>query len=106
MFVAGAGAMATDCGLMGGYPASAGYRFTAYDTDVKERIEKKLPLPLGADVDTDNPTYEDNMNAGRLYRDRQAVSTQEEFIDYYVIMNYLRGGQRFVDRLERSPAAV
>ena len=27
MFVAGAGVMATDCGLMGGYPASAGYRF-------------------------------------------------------------------------------
>lgn len=106
MFVAGAGAVATDCGLMGGYPASAGYRFTAYDTDIKERIEKKLPLPLGADVDPDNPTYEDNMNAETLYRDRQAVSTQEEFGDYDVIMNYLRGGPGFGDPLDRNPKDV
>lgn len=106
MFVAGSGVMATDCGLMGGYPASAGYRFTAYDTDLKERIEKKLPLPLGADVDPDNPTYESNMSAGTLLRDRQAVSTQEEFGDYDVIMNYLRGGPGFGDPLDRRPQDV
>lgn len=106
MFVAGSGSVATDCGLMGGYPASAGYRFTANDTDIKERIEKKLPLPLGADVDPDNPTYEDNMNAGTLHRDRQAVTTQEEFGDYDVIMNYLRGGPGFGDPLDRDPKDV
>lgn len=106
MFVAGAGAMATDCGLMGGYPAAAGYRFTAYDTDLKERIDKKLPLPLGADVDPDNPTFEKNMNAEIIHRDRQAVSTQEEFGDYDVIMNYLRGGPGFGDPLDRKPEDV
>ena len=106
MFVAGAGVMATDCGLMGGYPAAAGYRFTAYDTDIKERIEKRLPLPLGADVDPDHPTYEENMNAKVLHRDRQAVSTQEEFGDYDVIMNYLRGGPGFGDPLDRRPEDV
>src|SRR5690625_4303365 len=106
MFVAGAGAMATDCGLTGGYPADAGYRFTAYDTDIKDRIDKKLPIPLGADVDPDNPTYEENMTAGRLYRDRQAVMTQEEFKDYDVIMNYLRGGPGFGDPLDRNPKEV
>lgn len=106
MFAAGAGAVATDCGLMGGYPASAGYRFSAYDTDLKERIEKKLPLPLGADIDPDNPTYEDNMKAGTINRDRQAVTTQEEFGDYDVIMNYLRGGPGFGDPLDRDPKDV
>lgn len=106
MFVAGAGVMATDCGLMGGYPAAAGYRFTAFDTDIKERIEKRLPLPLGADVDPDHPTYEENMNAKVLHRDRQAVSTQEEFGDYDVIMNYLRGGPGFGDPLDRRPEDV
>ncbi|MEI3613941.1 hydantoinase B/oxoprolinase family protein [Pseudogracilibacillus sp. SO30301A] len=106
MLVAGAGAMATDCGLMGGYPGAAGYRFTAYDTDLKERIDKKLPLPLGGDTDPDNPMYEKNMNAKRLYRDRQAVTTQEEFGDYDVIMNYLRGGPGFGDPLDRNPKEV
>lgn len=106
MFVAGAGVMATDCGLMGGYPASAGYRFQANKTDIKERIEKGLPIPLGGDVDPDNPTYESNMNAEVIYRDRQAVSTQEPFGDYDVIMNYLRGGPGFGDPLERNPKEV
>lgn len=106
MFVAGAGAMATDCGLMGGYPAAAGYRFTAYQTDIKERIDNQMPLPLGADTDPDDPAYEKNMNAEVIYRDRQAVSTQEEFGDYDVIMNYLRGGPGFGDPLDRRPEDV
>ncbi|MEH6945675.1 hydantoinase B/oxoprolinase family protein [Bacillus sp. JJ634] len=106
MFVAGAGVMATDCGLMGGYPASAGYRFQANKTNIKERIEKGLPIPLGGDVDPDHPTYEENMDAEVVYRDRQAVSTQEQFGDYDVIMNYLRGGPGFGDPLERNPKQV
>ena len=56
--MAGSGVMATDGGLMGGYPASAGYRFQANKTNIKERIEKGLPIPLGGDVDPDHPTYE------------------------------------------------
>lgn len=106
MLVAGAGAVATDCGLMGGYPASSGYRFAAYDTNIKDRIDAQLPIPLGADVDPDSPTYEDNMEAGTIYRDRQAVMTQEEFGDYDVIMNYLRGGPGFGDPLDRDPKDV
>ncbi|WP_246234677.1 hydantoinase B/oxoprolinase family protein [Bacillus aquiflavi] len=106
MFVAGAGVMATDCGLMGGYPASSGYRFTAYNTDIKERIKKQLPIPLGGDFDPDNPTWDSLMNCETIHRDRQAVSTQEEFKDYDVIMNYLRGGPGFGDPLERNPKHV
>ena len=107
MFMAGSGVMATDCGLMGGYPASAGYRFQANKTNIKERIEKRLPIPLGGDVDPDHPTYEENMEAEVVYRDRQAVSTQEEVGgDYDVIMNYLRGGPGFGDPLERNPKQV
>src|SRR5699024_928544 len=100
MLVAGAGAMATDCGLMGGYPGAAGYRFTAYDTDLKERIEERLPLPLGVDKDPDNPMYEKNMNAVCIYRDRQAVTTQGEYGDYDVVLNDLGGGQGFGDPLD------
>jgi len=106
MLVAGSGCVAIDCGLMGGYPAAAGYRFAAYDTDLKERIEKQLPIPSGADVDPDNPEYEKNMNAGKIYRDRQAVMTQEEFHDYDLMVNYLRGGPGFGDPIDREPKAV
>ncbi|MBD8005031.1 hydantoinase B/oxoprolinase family protein [Bacillus norwichensis] len=106
MFVAGAGVMATDCGLMGGYPASSGYRFTAYNTNLKERIEKRQPLPLGGDIDPDNPLYEENMEAEVIHRDRQTCSTQEEFGDYDLIMNYLRGGPGYGDPIERNPKDV
>ncbi|HLR42911.1 MAG TPA: hydantoinase B/oxoprolinase family protein, partial [Pseudogracilibacillus sp.] len=106
MFVAGSGAMATDGGLMGGYPGSAGYRFMALDTDLKERIKRGDPIPLGADIDPDDPTYEKNMKAKEIYRDRQAVSTQEEFGDYDLILNYLRGGPGFGDPIERRVEEV
>lgn len=102
MFVAGSGAMATDGGLMGGYPGSAGYRFMALDTDIKERIKNGDPIPLGGDIDPDDPVYEKNMQAKQVFRDRQAVSTQEEFGDYDLILNYLRGGPGFGDPLERK----
>ena len=106
MYVAGAGCIATDCGLMGGYPASSGYRFTAHKTDIKERIEKGLPIPLGGDLDPDNPMYEKLMNAEEVNRDRQALSTEELFEDYDLIVNYLRGGPGFGDPLERDPKDV
>ena len=106
MFMAGAGVIATDCGLMGGYPASAGYRFQANKTNIKERIEQRLPIPLGGDTDPDNPVFEQQMEAEVIHRDRQAVSTQEQFRDYDVIMNYLRGGPGFGDPLERNPKLV
>jgi acetone carboxylase alpha subunit len=105
MFMAGSGVMATDGGLMGGYPGAAGYRFQANNTNIKERIDKREPLPLGGDPDPDNPVYETLMEAD-VKRDRQAVTTQEEFKDYDVIMNYLRGGPGFGDPLDRNPQDV
>ena len=106
MFVAGSGHMATDCGLMGGYPGAAGYRFSALDTDLKERFAKQLPFPQGADLDPDNLEWEKVINAKTIHRDRQTVTTEEMFKDYDVIMNYLRGGPGFGDALEREPKNV
>ena len=37
------------------------------------------------------------------HRDRQTCSTQEEFGDYDLIMNYLRGGPGYGDPIERNP---
>lgn len=106
MFFMGNGYMSSDWGLMGGYPGAAGYRFEAHNTDLKERIEKGLPIPSGGDTDPDNPGYEQNLGKGEIKRDKQAITTQQIFEDYDLYLNYLRGGPGFGDPLERDPANI
>ncbi|MFO7248191.1 MAG: hydantoinase B/oxoprolinase family protein [Bacillota bacterium] len=106
MFFMGNGYMVSDWGLMGGYPAATGYRFEAHGTDLKERIEKGLPLPLGPDADPDNPEYEKVMKARTIKRDKQTMTTETIFENYDLYLNYLRGGPGFGDPLERDPAKI
>lgn len=106
MFFMGNGYMVSDWGLMGGYPAAAGYRFEAHGTDLQERIAKGLPIPLGPDTDPDDPAYEKVMKARVVKRDKQAITTETVFEDYDLYLNYLRGGPGFGDPLERDPARI
>lgn len=106
MFFMGNGFMSSDCGLMGGYPAASGYRFEAHGTDIKERIEKRLPIPTGGDPDPDNPYYESVMKAREIIRDKQAITTETIFENYDLYLNYLRGGPGFGDPLERKPSMI
>lgn len=106
MFFMGNGYMVSDWGLMGGYPSAAGYRFEAHRTDLKERIEKGLPMPLGGDPDPDDPGYEKVLKAKTIKRDKQAITTETIFEDYDLYLNYLRGGPGFGDPIERDPKKV
>ncbi|MDQ0340541.1 acetone carboxylase alpha subunit [Caldalkalibacillus uzonensis] len=106
MFFMGNGYISSDCGLMGGYPAASGYRFEAHGTDIKERIEKRLPIPTGGDPDPDNPQYETVMNAKEVVRDKQSITTETIFENYDLYLNYLRGGPGFGDPLERKPHMI
>lgn len=106
MYFMGNGYMASDCGLMGGYPAASGYRFEAHGTDIKERIEKRLPIPTGGDLDPDYPEYDENMNAKEIIRDKQSITTETVYENYDLYLNYLRGGPGFGDPLERKPSMV
>jgi acetone carboxylase alpha subunit len=106
MFFMGNGYISSDCGLMGGYPAAAGYRFEAHGTDLKERIAKRLPIPTGGDADPDHPQYEQYINAKEVIRDKQAITTETIFENYDLYLNYLRGGPGFGDPLERKPKSV
>lgn len=106
MFFMGNGYVSSDGGLMGGYPAASGYRFEAHHTDLKERIEKRLPIPLGGDPDPGNPNYEKLMHAKEVFRDKQAITTETIFDNYDLYLNYLRGGPGFGDPLERKPKAI
>ena len=102
MFFMGNGYMSSDCGLMGGYPAASGYRFEAHGTNLKDRIDKKLPIPTGGDIDPDCPEYENLMDATEVIRDKQSITTETIFEDYDLYLNYLRGGPGFGDPLERK----
>lgn len=106
MFFMGNGYMSSDCGLMGGYPAASGYRFEAHGTNIKERIEKKLPIPTGGDMDPDNPEYDKLIEAQEVIRDKQSITTETIFEDYDLYLNYLRGGPGFGDPLERRPSMI
>ena len=103
MFFIGNGYMVSDWGLMGGYPSAARYRFEAHGTDMKDRIEKGLPMPWGADRD---PDYEKVLKAKQIKRDKQAITTETIFEDYDLYLNYLRGGPGFGDPIERDPKKV
>lgn len=102
MFFMGNGYISSCWGLMGGYPAAAGYRFEAHETDLKERIEAKKPFPTGADLDPGEPMYEKVMKAKTIKRDQQAITTEAMFEDYDLYLNYLRGGPGFGDPLDRE----
>lgn len=91
---------------MGGYPAASGYRFEAHGTNLKERIEKRLPIPTGGDTDPDNPKYDHLMEAKEIIRDKQAITTETIFENYDLYLNYLRGGPGFGDPLERNPKMI
>jgi acetone carboxylase alpha subunit len=106
MFFMGNGYISSDCGLMGGYPAAAGYRFEAHGTDLKERFEKRLPIPQGGDPNPDDPQYEKHLNAKVVKRDKQTITTEKIFENYDLYLNYLRGGPGFGDPLERRPEAI
>lgn len=106
MFFMGNGYISSCWGLMGGYPAAAGYRFEAHGTDLKERIAAGEPFPTGADTDPGNPEYEKVLKAKVIKRDQQAITTEAIFEDYDLYLNYLRGGPGFGDPIDREYSRI
>jgi acetone carboxylase alpha subunit len=107
MYFMGNGRITSDCGLMGGYPSSAGYRFEAHKTGLIEAIAQGRPLPLGPDFDPDNPEYEKTLPKGAIVkRDQQCVTTEAVFEEGDLYLNYMRGGPGFGDPLDRAASLV
>ncbi|HYG06475.1 MAG TPA: hydantoinase B/oxoprolinase family protein [Stenotrophomonas sp.] len=105
MFFMGNGHISSDWGLMGGFPAAAGYRFEAHQTDLAQRIANGDPLPFGGD-DPDVAAYEKTIPGARIKRDKQAITTEAMFADYDLYLNTMKGGPGFGDPLDREPQAV
>ena len=107
MYFMGNGYMVSDWGLMGGYPSATGYRFEAHKTELKQRIEQGLSLPLGADRNPEDRGYEKHISpTAQVKRDQQAMTTEACYEDYDLYLNYVRGGPGFGDPLDRAPEAI
>ena len=107
MFFMGNGYMNSDWGMMGGYPSATGYRFEAHQTGLKERIARGDSLPLGADLNPDEPDYERHIDAtATVKRDHQCMTTEDCYDNYDLYLNYLRGGPGFGDPLDRETEAI
>jgi acetone carboxylase, alpha subunit len=107
MYFMGNGRITSDCGLMGGYPSAAGYRFEAHKTGLLEAIDKGRPLPLGGDPDPGNPEYEKTLADDAIVkRDQQCVTTEAVFEEGDLYLNYMRGGPGFGDPLDRPPRLI
>jgi len=106
MYFMGNGHITSDWGLMGGFPASSGYRFTAHNTNLKQLIAEGKPIPLGGDVDPGERAYEKLIPDAKITRDKQAITTEKMFKDYDLYLNTMKGGPGFGDPLEREPGKV
>lgn len=107
MFFMGNGFMNSDWGMMGGYPSATGYRFEAHKTGLEQRIAVGDSLPLGGDLDPDNPDYERHIDAtASVKRDKQCITTEDCYANHDLYLNYLRGGPGFGDPIDRDPKAI
>ncbi|ADU99262.1 acetone carboxylase subunit alpha [Alicycliphilus denitrificans] len=107
MFFMGNGYMNSDWGLMGGYPAAAGYRFEAHATGLERRIANGESVPLGGDIDPSAPIYEHHIDAtAQVKRDKQCMTTEDCYDNHDLYLNYLRGGPGFGDPIDRDPKAI
>jgi len=106
MYFMGNGHISSDWGMMGGFPAAAGYRFEAHDTNLKQLIADGKPIPLGGDIDPGERAYEKLVPDALVKRDKQAITTEAMFKDYDLYLNTLKGGPGFGDPLDRAPARV
>ncbi|MFN4062765.1 hydantoinase B/oxoprolinase family protein [Parazoarcus communis] len=107
MFFMGNGFMNSDWGMMGGYPSATGYRFEAHKTGLEQRIAIGDSLPLGGDLDPDNPDYERHIDAtASVKRDKQCITTEDCYANHDLYLNYLRGGPGFGDPIDRDPKAI
>jgi N-methylhydantoinase B/oxoprolinase/acetone carboxylase alpha subunit len=91
-------------GLFGGYPAPAQYRYTLRNTNYKEVVDKKLPLPHSEGDDSANPDFA-QMLKGELVL-APAMDSSRRFQDYDIIHQHSGGGGGWGDPLNREIADI
>jgi N-methylhydantoinase B/acetone carboxylase alpha subunit len=100
----GHGKVFVNGGMFGGYPSATGYRRSAHDTDVFDRIDARLPLPTH-DHDPEHSEIE-QLVSGRHVVDDKALTLPEPYADGDLYVSCIQGGPGLGDPLERATALV
>jgi len=95
----------TTPGIMGGYPSATEYKNIARNTNLKDLIDKKAPLPHREGADPSNPEMMQLLKADFEFGlDVNYVS--REIKKYSIYQHQLLGGGGFGDPIERDPKLV
>ncbi|MEW6440586.1 MAG: hydantoinase B/oxoprolinase family protein [bacterium] len=91
-------------GIMGGYPSMCNYNYLARETNVKELIEGRKPLPH-EEGDPGCPDMERLVKAGRFEVKEGAVFASRASA-YDLFQHFYLAGGGYGDPIERDPALV
>lgn len=91
-------------GLMGAYPAAANYRDYIVDTNLKELIAAKKPIPHSEGDDPDNPDWKKLLKATFIKAEGQTVARPFKRHDLWHQLTNSGGG--YGDPIERDPKLI
>ena len=93
-------------GIMGGYPSPSSYLNFARDTNVKELIRKKAPLPHWEGQDPENPLLKQLVQAKEMKIGADALLFSSPFSPYDVFSHFYTGAGGYGDPLNRDPKLI
>jgi N-methylhydantoinase B/acetone carboxylase alpha subunit len=105
IFNVGEGHVFHGAGIFGGYPGNTGYRHNLHNTNIKELIQKQLPLPC-REGDPEDSQYSPLVKAEKEVLDYRALTLAEDFKEHDLYLAVQRGGPGLGDPLERDPKAI
>jgi N-methylhydantoinase B/oxoprolinase/acetone carboxylase alpha subunit len=105
IFNVGEGYVFHGSGIFGGYPGNSGYRHNMHGTNMKELIEKQLPLP-SREGDTENSEISQLVKAEKEEFDSRALTLAKKYSEQDLYLSVQRGGPGLGDPLERDPKAI
>jgi acetone carboxylase alpha subunit len=91
-------------GVMGAYPAAANYKYFVVNTNLKDVIEKRLPLPHTVGEDPSTPEWE-KLIKGETVRVTSQMGVRP-FKEYDLFLQFNRSGGALGDPIDRDPKAV
>jgi len=91
-------------GMMGAYPASANYKLFVVNTNLKEVIAARKPLPHSVGEDPSRPEWETKIR-GQTVRVPSQMGVRP-FAEYDLFLQFNKSGGGLGDPIDRDPKAV
>jgi len=93
-------------GVFGGYPGKIHYVYLLTDTDIKERIAKRDPLPTGEGPDPCNPEITRQVTSGKVQISHGNMTAPKPVKEGDILLMQYRGMGGFGDPLDRKPELI